>query len=121
MEKIKDITKAVNRGINKSSSIYTAVKNKTLAAMNITVIIRVRPVWSNIILKLIGFEGVKKKSHDRISVILCKKINIKRGKINVNNKVRDRPAFTGCHIYLRQRDKVSHGMSRNHFALHFCL
>ena len=40
---MNDITRAVKRGINGSSSMYTAVKNSTFVEIKITVAIRVRP------------------------------------------------------------------------------
>jgi len=42
----------------RSSSIYKEVKNKTLAAINMTVVMRAMPLVSNRSLKFIGLEGV---------------------------------------------------------------
>lgn len=58
IEIIKEITRLTNRGMYKSSSIYREVKNKTLAAINMTVAMRAIPLVSNKSLKFIGLEGV---------------------------------------------------------------
>ena len=98
IERINDITKAVNRGTKGSSSIYTAVKNRTLAEIKITVAIKVRPAWSKRILNSIGLEGELKKSQVKIVVLFSRKLYIRTGNISLKKINRLEPAFTGCHI-----------------------
>lgn len=85
--------------------MYTAVKNKTFAAINRTVSIRVRPVWSRRIDKFIGLEGERKKSHLKMIALFWKKIYNKRGRFRLSRKIRDKPAFTGCHIFFKAEGK----------------
>lgn len=96
---MKDITKAVNRGINGSSCMYTEVKNRTLAAINTTVLIRRRPLVSSITLSDNGADGDKKKSHVRMTILFSNTTNRSVGMMNMRKHIRAVPAFTGCHIF----------------------
>lgn len=102
IDKIKDITNAVNRGIKGSSCIYTAVKNKTFEEIKITTDIKVIPFISSRMFRESGEEGELKKSQVRRRALFSRKRYIKVGIKNRREDIKENPALIGCHITYRK-------------------
>ena len=116
----KDTTSAINRFINLSPAIYVAEKNITLEAINITVTMRVSPVVSNRKERDKGWGLSVNRSHVKIISLLEKSKNKSNGRAIITITIKQIPIIKGCHIIYKTGSIFTHGMSRNHYALHSC-